>query len=71
MAEAMKGAFTSPSQAQNNKASGITCSSCGAQMPKGAKFCPECGNKNTAKFCTECGAKVSGGKFCPECGNKL
>lgn len=72
MAEAMKGAFAQPQQNQTAQApKGAVCSSCGAQMPSGAKFCPECGNKNTTKFCTNCGAKVGGGKFCPECGQKL
>ena len=72
MAEAMKGAFSQPTQ-QNVQPtqSGTVCSSCGASLSAGAKFCSECGAKNTAKFCTNCGAKVNGGKFCLECGNKL
>ncbi len=72
MAEAMRGAFSQPQQKAEPKAQGTAvCSSCGATMQAGAKFCSECGAKNTAKFCTNCGAKVNGGKFCPECGNKL
>ena len=48
------------------------CSACGAQIPKGAKFCPECGAKQAAAaFCPECGAQIAPGtKFCPECGAK-
>ena len=51
---------------------GAVCSACGAAIPAGAKFCPECGKKTDAKkFCTECGAEVpAGSKFCPECGKK-
>ena len=74
MAEAMRGAFAQPQQQAPQSSQvqgGAKCSSCGADMPKGAKFCPECGTKNTAKFCTNCGAKLNGGKFCPECGTKI
>ncbi|MBR2824050.1 MAG: SPFH domain-containing protein [Clostridia bacterium] len=49
------------------------CVSCGAQIAKGAKFCPECGAKQSAaSVCGSCGAEVApGAKFCPECGAKL
>ena len=49
-----------------------TCSACGAQIPAGTKFCPECGAKQAAGgFCTACGAPITpGAKFCPECGAK-
>lgn len=49
------------------------CAKCGALIPAGAKFCPECGEAQPVnKFCPNCGAKVdAGAKFCPECGNKL
>ena len=48
------------------------CASCGAQIAAGAKFCPECGAKQTASaFCTSCGKEIPAGtKFCPECGAK-
>ncbi len=48
------------------------CVSCGAQITKGAKFCPECGAKqNAAAYCSACGAEIAPGtKFCPECGAK-
>ena len=48
------------------------CSACGAKIPQGSKFCPECGVKQAAGgFCTSCGAAITpGAKFCPECGAK-
>lgn len=51
---------------------GKPCSSCGAGVPAGARFCPECGQKQAAgAFCTSCGQAVpAGSKFCPECGAK-
>ena len=53
-------------------AAGAVCSACGAQIPAGSKFCPECGSKQAAGgFCTSCGAAITpGAKFCPECGAK-
>ena len=50
-----------------------TCSACGAAIPAGSKFCPECGAKQAAgSFCGNCGTAVPAGtKFCPECGTKL
>ena len=53
-------------------AAGITCGACGAAIPAGSKFCPECGNKVAAAgFCASCGAAVpAGSRFCPECGAK-
>ncbi len=48
------------------------CSKCGAAMAEGAKFCPECGEKNLGvgkTSCVKCGAAVdSNAKFCPDCG---
>ncbi len=53
-------------------AAGAVCSACGAQIPAGTKFCPECGAKQAAgAFCSACGAQIPAGtKFCPECGAK-
>ena len=53
-------------------AAGAVCTACGAQIPAGSKFCPECGAKQSASaFCTACGAEIApGSKFCPECGAK-
>ncbi len=55
----------------------IKCASCGASIPKGGKFCLECGEKvetpkdENFRKCSNCGAIVPEGKFCLECGNKL
>jgi len=50
-----------------------TCPSCNAPLPKGVKFCPECGAKiEVEAHCTECDAKLlPGSKFCPECSAKV
>ena len=52
--------------------SAAACSACGAAIPAGSKFCPECGAKqNAGAFCTSCGKEIPAGtKFCPECGAK-
>ena len=48
-----------------------SCASCGAMIPVGSKFCPECGFNNSEIVC-ECGNKLAPGtKFCPECGKKV
>jgi ribosomal protein L40E len=48
----------------------MICNECSAQLPKGAKFCLECGAKVMPKgICMECNAKLpEKAKFCPECG---
>lgn len=78
MGNIMAGAFATNNQqsatAQAQPAANtVKCSNCGAAIPAGSKFCPECGQKQAeGKFCPECGAKVAAGaKFCPECGQKL
>ena len=48
------------------------CSGCGAQIKQNAKFCPECGQKNSQGMvpCVSCKAEIKeGAKFCPECGS--
>jgi len=54
------------------------CAKCGAQLPAGAKFCLECGEKVVAQeekkgvACPKCGAQLpAGAKFCLECGSSL
>ena len=56
----------------------IRCPKCGAKVPAGAKFCPECGTKLeqpkpvAPTVCPKCGAKFpAGAKFCPACGQKI
>lgn len=52
---------------------GSFCANCGEQLTPGAKFCPNCGQKQeTANVCPACGQKVQpGAKFCANCGQKL
>ena len=53
------------------KPSASVCDKCGAEIKKGAKFCPECG-KVQGEVCPKCGHAVSKtAKFCPECGASL
>ena len=60
-------------QQPQQPAQGSVCPNCNANVPNGAKFCPECGTKLAVKsFCPECGAQLNGApKFCPECGTKI
>lgn len=47
------------------------CKKCSAKLKAGAKFCPECGEKQFIS-CPKCGAELSDDdKFCPECGQSL
>lgn len=48
-----------------------TCTSCGYQLPGGAKFCPSCGNTQP-EHCPSCGLEVKDDySYCPECGQDL
>ena len=50
------------------------CDACGAALPEGAKFCPECGKPAVKKsVCPVCGAVpgAENAKFCAECGAPL
>ena len=59
----------------------IKCAKCGAEIPEGAKFCLNCGEKveeerdvsndETMVKCPKCGAAVPKGKFCLECGHRF
>lgn len=63
---------TANSVQTGNQADGIACPSCKTMLPKGAKFCFECGMKLSGNTCPSCGNPiVAGAKFCLECGQKL
>lgn len=51
------------------------CASCGTELPKGAKFCSNCGAKaeeRGANHCHACGAALkAGAKFCHACGQAV
>jgi uncharacterized OB-fold protein len=48
------------------------CTSCGATMSPGAKFCPQCGAAKALGGCPGCGSPLQPNtKFCGECGHKL
>ena len=65
------GNASAPAAAPAPAQTSATCSSCGAAIPAGSKFCPECGAKQSAAFCTNCGKEIPvGSKFCLECGAK-
>lgn len=56
--------------AQPAQTAAVVCV-CGASVPAGSKFCPECGAKLTL-FCSQCGKQLTpGSKFCQECGAKV
>jgi ribosomal protein L40E len=49
----------------------MKCLKCQAELPGGAKFCRECGNK-VKSTCPQCGKTIpSESKFCIECGHDL
>ena len=61
--------------AQEQSVPAAKCGKCGADVPVGTKFCPQCGEKmgsNGVSTCVNCGAVLMpGAKFCPECGTKV
>lgn len=61
-----------PQQAVPAQQAGAFCTECGKPVTSGAKFCPNCGAKqSTEGACSACGAKLQpGAKFCPNCGAK-
>ncbi|MBP3648582.1 MAG: SPFH domain-containing protein [Clostridia bacterium] len=62
-----------PVQQAPAQAAGGFCTGCGQQLTPGAKFCPNCGQKQDAgNVCPGCGNAVQpGAKFCANCGQKL
>ncbi len=47
------------------------CPSCAADLPAGAKFCPECGAPAAQRSCPSCGTPADRGRFCAECGTEV
>ena len=62
-----------PAAAQAMPAAAGYCSSCGAALVAGARFCPGCGQRvGSGNTCPSCGTAVAAdAKFCPGCGQKL
>ena len=58
---------------QPKKTGSVTCHSCAASNPIGAKFCFNCGSKMAEELrCPDCGEIiVKGAKFCLSCGKRL
>lgn len=50
----------------------IKCPNCGTEVPKGNKFCGNCGTKLEEEYlCKKCGQKLdAGSKFCGNCGTR-
>jgi membrane protease subunit (stomatin/prohibitin family) len=61
--------------APSGAGSGVTCTSCQAPNPPGAKFCATCGTAISApkaQHCTQCGTLAAlGAKFCGNCGSAI
>lgn len=51
----------------------LSCDECSSRLPKGSKFCLECGAKVMPKgMCLQCNAKLpENAKFCAECGTPV
>lgn len=54
----------------------VTCPNCNKEVPKGSKFCLECGTRieiiaENEVICPVCGKKTTKAKFCMECGASL
>jgi predicted ATPase/class 3 adenylate cyclase len=50
---------------------GMQCPACSAEAPADAKFCPQCGARQTL-VCAQCGTtSAAGDRFCKECGQSF
>lgn len=72
MAETMKETLSGKKE-EVKKGKTKFCVECGTEISSRAKYCNECGAKQTVEHvCPNCGAKVTNSsKFCNECGTKL
>ncbi len=68
-------AFSGQMMNEMQKQPGTSCPKCGAIIPPGSKFCPNCGFKiqqTQGLVCPKCGSQIpAGAKFCPNCGNPV
>ena len=72
ISQAMQSAAQNSAPAPSAPAATVSCPSCHAANPVGAKFCAECGKPMTGVACPNCKAQnAPGAKFCSECGTKL
>jgi membrane protease subunit (stomatin/prohibitin family) len=72
MGHGMMGAFQNPPPAAPPAGATVKCAGCQQTMDENAKFCPGCGQPNTAgkALCVSCKKPMTqGAKFCPECGS--
>ena len=51
----------------------MRCIKCGSQLPPNAKYCDECGAKQTESVvCSECGTVLEADvNYCPKCGTPV
>ncbi len=64
--------MNSAAKDQQSVAALMACS-CGVEIARGAKFCPDCGQKVALKhLCPACGVESrAGAKFCADCGHRF
>jgi membrane protease subunit (stomatin/prohibitin family) len=73
VADAMRSSVQQPSApAGGGAASKKFCTSCGAEIKTGSRFCNECGTRQGSNDTCSCGTKLAkGAKFCSGCGSKV
>jgi hypothetical protein len=61
-----------PANAPGAATTAASCTSCGAALGQGARFCPQCGTPVTPRGCPGCAAAIApGARFCASCGTKV